>query len=394
MASKITLGQGSTASTDSIAIGRNAVATGSQTISIGLGAVCATDGSISMGTSALASNTTGSNHVAIGYQASAATNTDDTTAVGYQANQNGTGNDIVAIGFQALNGGGSTSVAVGSQAGFTNTGNDNICIGYQAGYTTSSGNGNVSIGTGALFSNSTSSNNTAIGFLSSVFVTSSFNTAVGDESMHFNSVGASNTSLGALAFQNGMGNNNTSVGFDASGPPSSTDNNVSVGHSSRATGGNSTVLGQGANDEGFNDTIVIGKLAAASASNQLILGTLLSTNITMMTTGTLTTTGNTPTAIATILPVNLTSITLYFEMSIRDVTTFNTGSINGIVNVSTDGSGNVTVSSIFNNNRIVSGSLSSANVTLSSPALNTLSVNVVGTADTVNWNGFIRMTQV
>jgi hypothetical protein len=108
--------------------------------------------STALGSSALFTNSTGTNLVAIGYQAGYFTTAGPNVFVGSQAGYtNSTGTSNIGIGYQALysNTTATNNTAVGYQAGYTNTtGTGNTFLGYQAGYTSNSGsaNGNTCLG--------------------------------------------------------------------------------------------------------------------------------------------------------------------------------------------------------------------------------------------------------
>ena len=102
-----------------------------------------------VGYQALKTNTTGTNNVAVGYQALTQNTSNNNTAVGYQALQINTNVNNTAVGFQSLfaNASGSSNIAVGSYALYNNdTGINNTAIGYNAGYNTYVGSYNTYLG--------------------------------------------------------------------------------------------------------------------------------------------------------------------------------------------------------------------------------------------------------
>jgi hypothetical protein len=121
------------------------------------------------------SNGTGSNSVAVGYQALSASTASNGTAVGYQAALNNTsGSAVVAIGHSALkaNTTGNYGVAIGANALLANTTADgNIGIGINALIATTTGANNTSLGTSSGSGNTTSSQNTFLGYNSGSGVT-------------------------------------------------------------------------------------------------------------------------------------------------------------------------------------------------------------------------------
>jgi hypothetical protein len=130
---------------------------------------------------------TGTNNLAIGYQASYnLTSAVSTVAIGRNAAYiNTTGGDFVAIGRDALysNTTGSYSVAIGEGALLSNTtASNNTAVGYQAGYTNVTGQFNAFFGQSAGYA-STGGQNTFIGTQSGVSMTTgSKNTILGEYS--------------------------------------------------------------------------------------------------------------------------------------------------------------------------------------------------------------------
>jgi hypothetical protein len=144
------------------------------------------------GTSALSSNTTGSQNTGIGplagfYNATGIEN----TFVGYSVNGNGTGGSAgsynTAIGRAAMNNNyGSYNTAVGNGALQSNTSaSNNTAVGYQAGYTNTTGNTSTFVGHQAGYT----SNNTA---------TYSGNTCLGYRAGYSLTTGVNNTFVGGL----------------------------------------------------------------------------------------------------------------------------------------------------------------------------------------------------
>jgi Chaperone of endosialidase len=131
------------------------------------GAALAQTGNTAFGTSALFSNTTGSNNSAFGEGALAS---------------NTTGNNNTASGFNALlfNIAGANNTASGYQALLSNTnGNDNTASGYQALYSNAVGIENIAVGNFALHQ-SIGNNNIAIGYESGYWPTGSNNIHIGN----------------------------------------------------------------------------------------------------------------------------------------------------------------------------------------------------------------------
>jgi hypothetical protein len=121
-----------------------------------------------MGKSAMASNTTGNNSVAVGFEAlKANTFSNYNTALGsYALSANNNADANTAVGVYALtasqNGGYNTAVGSNSLAANI-SGSLNSALGNTALYTNTSGSNNTAVGNKALYTNTTGSNNTAIG---------------------------------------------------------------------------------------------------------------------------------------------------------------------------------------------------------------------------------------
>ena len=112
------------------------------------------DDNVALGAFSLTELTTGSKNVAVGRHAGAGiTTTSGSVHLGYQAGIYQTGSSNIGIGNEALTGpnsgtvDGAGHIAIGFQAGAaTTTGDRNILIGYQAGDNLTTGGGNVIIG--------------------------------------------------------------------------------------------------------------------------------------------------------------------------------------------------------------------------------------------------------
>jgi hypothetical protein len=208
---------------------------------------------IAIGVSSLTANTLGVRNVAIGVDTlkTATTNTDN-VAIGYQAltlASNAT-TGSVGIGTGALsnlNFNGHSNVAVGYNAGLAvNTGTQNTLIGHRAGWNLQSGSTNTFIGFEAGGAGSAASNCIAIG-----------NTA--GNSLQANGIIA----IGANAMQYPSGVDNIAIGTSAASVMTTGANNVVIGGNSAGgltTGSNNTVLGAGAT------------ASAVSVSNEVTLG--------------------------------------------------------------------------------------------------------------------------
>jgi len=237
-----------------------------------------------LGVTALRNNTTGTNNTGVGNKSSYSmttgsnntslgssalytnTTSSDLTAIGFSAlysNTSGTGN--TAIGTNALKNNtlGSDNIAIGNNALYTNNtnGDQNIAIGTSALYN-NEGFYNVGIGYAALYSNTLGENNTAIGHSALLFNTTAFyNTAIGFYSLKSNTTGENNTGVGMYSLRV-----NTTGGF-----------NTAVGRSAlvaNTTGSDNTAIGYVTNSANFSGSVILGRAATATASNQFVVGSV------------------------------------------------------------------------------------------------------------------------
>ena len=176
--------------------------------------------STALGSSALFTNSTGTNLVAIGYQAGYFTTAGPNVFVGSQAGYtNSTGTSNIGIGYQAL---------------YSNTtASNNTAVGYQAGYTNTTGSVNVAVGVTALYTNTTGRDIAA----------------VGASALLFNTTGSYNTAFGSSALEaNTTASNNTAVGYRAGYAITTQSNNIYIGYScgSSQTGSGGIFIGANA----------------------------------------------------------------------------------------------------------------------------------------------------
>ena len=139
--------------------------------------------------------------------------------------------------------------------GFTNT-----AIGFRASRSLTSGTHNTSIGNQSLGSATTASHNTAIGSLSLNYLTTGIqNTSIGYASGWFLTTGSYNTSIGYQALQSSATcSNNTAIGYNAA--------------TTNILGANNTAIGTSTSTGDFSGSVIIGKDATATASNQFVIG--------------------------------------------------------------------------------------------------------------------------
>lgn len=160
-----------------------------------------------VGSTALASNSTGAQVVALGYGALNANTASDNTAVGYLA------------------------------AGLNTSGTQNTVIGRTALYSNTTGSKNISVGEDALRSNTTASNNTAVGYQAGYSnTTSNANTFLGQNS-GYSTTGAQNTFAGASSGYSTTGSGNTFIGYTAGYNVSTGSKNTIIGQYNGNQGG-------------------------------------------------------------------------------------------------------------------------------------------------------------
>lgn len=256
-----------------------------------------------IGGASLGANTTGYNNTAVGAFACQLGNKINNTAVGVYALYKSTGSSNTAVGGNAARNTttGVFNTAVGSGALFSNTvSSENIAIGLNAMYTASQSDMefNITIGNNADFTvnNAFHNYNITIGYnasrLNTIATTSNivigalaneygsgggsivaigtsalklqssadFTTAIGDNIGANLTTGINNTILGSSgAFQLTTGSNNTLIGTVAGW-------NITTGSSNTFIGYNTTAT------VNVSGSVVIGKDAQATASNQFVVG--------------------------------------------------------------------------------------------------------------------------
>ncbi len=208
---------------------------------------------------ALASNTTGTDNIAIGRKAlQANTKGSSNVAIGnFTLSKNTTIPNLVAIGDSALMNNRTTAAqpefgifntAVGAKTLCYNTdGGLNVAVGSYALYKNTTGGYNTATGAGALYLNTTGINNTANGAEALTLNniggnntasgyhaqrenrTGSNNTATGAEALKYNTTGDSNTANGSGALFSNKGSNNTANGSGALYSNTTGYSNVAVG---------------------------------------------------------------------------------------------------------------------------------------------------------------------
>ena len=228
---------------------------------IGLNAgnnITTADGNVFIGKD-VGNQTTGSNSVAIGWEAMASSGSAvfNSVAVGYRSLWQATGGNNVAVGLNAETASGSFSgvTAVGASAASLNTSNDITAVGANALDANTTGTNNTAVGKDALGANTTGANNVAIGNGAlDAITTSGEHTAVGTDALGSLTSGIWNTAVGRAALAAATtGSQNVAIGWATAGGANPT-RGVYVGE---RAGGN---LGGG------NDSVAIGSTALLGAS--------------------------------------------------------------------------------------------------------------------------------
>lgn len=266
---------------------------------------------VAIGDSAMfgtANQNTGIENVAIGKSAMFRGSSTNSVAIGFEAMRNG--GSGAAIGWRALRAGGS-GVAIGTQALLNNSGGSNVAIGTNAMVASTTANGNIAIGTNALAATTTSNENIAIGRDALVAHTTSAgpqsepnlaigaragntittgyaNTAFGFEAMRGLTTGHSNVAIGyqamLFAATGATQSQHTVVGYKANAKGTSgsqsvaigaeasagINRSVAIGAQANATGAESVAIGFGAS--AVANSVAIGSNVSATANNSMVLG--------------------------------------------------------------------------------------------------------------------------
>ena len=216
-----------------------------------------------LGFESLLNNTTGTQTTAIGYQALRTNNGDYNTAVGYASLYSNTA--------------GYVNTGIGRQSLFSNTtGNENTAVGLNSMYSNVSGGQNTTLGVGSLELNVLGSANTALGFQSLYANTASNNTAVGYEAGRNNTSGNPITAVGYQSLRaNTTGSDNVALGYRALYNNTTGSINTAIGDNAmdlNTTGSSNVVVGVSAQTGNFDSSIIFGRNATATASNQFVVG--------------------------------------------------------------------------------------------------------------------------
>jgi hypothetical protein len=144
-----------------------------------------------------------------------------------------------------------------------------------------SGNGsvlsNTSFGQDALSSVTNGFTNTAYGWKTlQALTTGDHNTAIGSQSLSRNNNGNYNTAVGSLALNYlTTGVENTAIGYGAGWYTTTGSYNIALGLEALTTnsiGSSNTAIGVQTSSGNFSNSIILGRAATATASNQFVVG--------------------------------------------------------------------------------------------------------------------------
>jgi hypothetical protein len=175
----------------------------------------------------------------------------------------GSGSTSATTSLLVQNSAGASSLQVTDDGSVYNLGKgavtSNSAFGRLALNTNTSGTNNTANGAQSLQNNTTGSANTADGVSALASnLTGSNNTAIGRSTLTFMTAGSANTAVGAVALYSTTASNNTAVGYEAG--------------FNNTTGANNSLLGQGTITGNFSGSVILGKDATATASNQFVVG--------------------------------------------------------------------------------------------------------------------------
>ena len=249
-----------------------------------------------LGTSA-GQSSNGDDNISLGSRAGKSTNTSKNIAIGMDSGQTVTGaGSNIAIGRNSgktVTGGGD-NVAIGTDSGqnVTSTIGHNTTVGHSSGRNVN-GNNNVSFGSGS-GQNITGNNNTSIGINAGMGIQNDSNVSIGSDSGQ-NTNGVGNTAIGYQAGQTVIGEHNISMGYQSSkglkggsntviGNQAGTggvegDNNIIVGTNATrlyTTGGSlkvKNVVSLGTNSKAYTDnSMSIGSYSEATGKAAIAIG--------------------------------------------------------------------------------------------------------------------------
>lgn len=140
------------------------------------------------------------------------------------------------------------------------------------------GQANTAFGQDALSLNTTTLSNTAIGSGALKSTVGAQNTGVGAGALYNNTTGVINTAVGTSSLgSNTIGDANSALGSNALTANTTGSENTAVGQSALAvntTGASNTAVGYLASSGNFSGSVILGKNATATASNQFVVGSV------------------------------------------------------------------------------------------------------------------------
>ena len=212
----------------------------------------------------------------------------DNTFCGYQAGHFvtlGSDNSFFGSGSGYFNGSGFGNSFFGAYSGYLNTGNSNSFFGTSAGTNNTTGFENTFSGNGTGFSNTTGKRNTTNGFRTLYNGNDSDNTAIGHKALYANTSGSENSATGSSAMlANTTGDENTAIGVQAMILNTTGSSNTALGYQAlklTSTGDFNTSIGSysHANNGDYSNSTMLGSNAHSTASNQVRVGSGLTSTI-------------------------------------------------------------------------------------------------------------------
>ena len=157
------------------------------------------------------------------------------------------------------------------------TGNNNVALGQSSLRCNTTGGYNVALGRASLQSNTTGNNNVALGQYSLCSNTTGFNNvALGQYSLLSNTTGSNNVALGSRSLLcNTTGRYNVALGNQTMRNNTYGNDNIAFGRNSlddNTVGNNNIALGQNTQSGNYCNSIILGKGAVSTCSNQFVLG--------------------------------------------------------------------------------------------------------------------------
>jgi hypothetical protein len=187
-----------------------------------------------------------------------------TNAPSATAHFKGSGSTSATTSLLVQNSAGVSSLQVNDNCSVFNYGKGaktgNAVFGLAALNSITSGDYNSAFGNQALGANTSASQNNAFGYQALFLTTTGAdNNAMGTACMLFNTSGSQNVAMGTtVMFNNSSGSQNTAIGYNAL--------------NANTTGSSNTALGHGTVSGNFSGSVILGRSATATASNQFVIG--------------------------------------------------------------------------------------------------------------------------